>query len=101
MLGRTWEGDSPRLRVSRVVYPKVALSIGLRLVLFHEELQGPLSLEERKIKNVTEFVAVNQLTGSITVLTSYQTPIDELMKDYEPLARHAPRSSPSGDGAAD
>ncbi len=78
--------DQPRFRVSRMIHPRVVVSLGSRLVTFDEELKGPVSLEERKMENVTEFVAVNTLTASVTVLPSQHMPINELVSDFEPLA---------------
>ncbi len=85
LLGKAWKGDDPRLRVSNTIFPKVVISIGTRLTTFVEEFKGPVALEERKIKEVTEFVAVNQLSGSITILTSQRMSADGLMSEFEPL----------------
>ncbi len=48
----------------------VVILIGEREAHFHNELKGPVRIEQRKIKNVTEFVAVNQLTGSVIRINS-------------------------------
>jgi len=44
--------------------------MGHRQAVLHADLKGPVRIEQRKVENVTEFVAVNQLTGSVTVLPS-------------------------------
>lgn len=74
-----------KLSVSGVIYPDVTISIGLRVVMFHNELKGPVAIEERKIRNVTEIVAVNSLTGSVQVLKSHKFTEKELMQDYDPI----------------
>ena len=82
-------GDiKPRVRVSDVIRPRVTISIGRRTVTFQKELKGPIAIEEQQINNVTEMVAVNQLTGSIQVLKSQRLAIEDLQRDFEPL--HAP-----------
>ncbi|MFQ5501230.1 MAG: DUF342 domain-containing protein [Phycisphaerae bacterium] len=61
---------TPYVLVSRIIYPKTAIRIGRRQTLFNELMHGPIKIEKRKIKSVTEFVAVNQLSGSIRILQS-------------------------------
>lgn len=60
----------PYVLVNRVIHPATVFRIGRRRVLFDTELKGPIRIEKRKIENVTEFVAVNQLSGSINVVPS-------------------------------
>lgn len=50
-------------------------------------------IEERRIKNVTEAVAVNQLSGSIQILKSRQINVEEPMRDFAPLATPATASA--------
>ena len=76
----------PRLLVARIVYPGVTISFARRVIVFQKELKGPVVIEERRVKNVTETVAVNQLSGSIQILKSRQINIDELIRDFAPLA---------------
>ena len=52
------------------IYPGVTLRFGDRVVTFKEEKRGPIKIERRQIKNVTEIVTVNQLTGSVFPLKS-------------------------------
>lgn len=60
----------PFVLVSKMIHPGGRIRIGRRHVVFKNEFKGPVRIEKRKVENVTEFVAVNQLTGSITVLPS-------------------------------
>ena len=85
MLEEAGGGGNPRVRVSSIIHPKVVISLGMRLVDFQNELKGPVVIEERQIKNVTEAVAVNQLTGSVQILRSQRLNLNELMRDFEPL----------------
>lgn len=79
------ESSPVKLSVSGTIYPDVTISIGSRMVMFRNELKGPIAIEERKIRNVTEIVAVNSLTGSVQVLNSRKLTEKELLKDYEPI----------------
>ena len=56
--------------VNKVIHPKVALTIDDRRSRFTKPLKGPVRIEKRKLKNVSELVAVNLLTGSVTRLQS-------------------------------
>ena len=60
----------PSVLASKVVHEGVTVRIGRRIVTFDKTMRGPAKIEKRKIEEVTEFVAINQLTGSITVLPS-------------------------------
>ena len=86
LLEEAHEEQRPRLSVSRVVYPGVTISFTRRVIAFQKELEGPVVIEERRIKNVTEAIAVNQLSGSIQILKSQRINIEELMRDFAPLA---------------
>lgn len=78
-------GETPHVRVSSVIHPHVSIHFGNRTINIDKELKGPVSIEVRQINNVTEVVAVNQLTGSIQTINSQQLAIDRLLKEYEPL----------------
>lgn len=56
--------------VNKVIHPKVILTIDDRRSRFTKPLHGPVRIEKRKLMNVSELVAVNLLTGSITRLQS-------------------------------
>ncbi|MBU0719380.1 MAG: FapA family protein [Planctomycetes bacterium] len=74
-----------RISVSGTIYPRTTISIGTRVVMFNEELKGPIYIEERKVKNATELVSVNALSGSITTLPSQMFSAGEILQQYEPL----------------
>ncbi len=61
---------TPYVLVSRIIHPKTFIRFGRRQTVFNELMHGPIKIEKRKIKSVTEFVAVNQLSGSIRILPS-------------------------------
>lgn len=60
----------PYVYASYMVRQGVSIRIGRRHTIFHDGMKGPVKIEKRKVDNVTEFVAVNELSGSITVLPS-------------------------------
>lgn len=57
--------NQPYVLVSSRIHQRVSVSIGDRVVTFHEEFKDPVKIERRKIRNHTVVVAVNQLTGSV------------------------------------
>lgn len=69
----------PTVLVTKTVYPGVQIRIGHRHVVFRKELKGSVRIEKRKIDGVTEFVAVSQASGSVTVLKS--SSVDDEMSD--------------------
>lgn len=69
--------------IFNTAFPNTTVSIGHRSVTLHKPLKGPVAIELRKVKNVTEIVAVNQLTGSIRILPSNQLTLDELLSAVE------------------
>ncbi len=70
MLREARADDVPYVLVSKVVHQGVTIRIGRRHTVFDKDVAGPIRIEKRKVDRVTEFVAVNQLTGSLTVLAS-------------------------------
>jgi hypothetical protein len=69
---------SPAILVTKTVYPGVRIRIGHRHVVFGKELKGPVRIEKQTIDGVTEFVAVSQVSGSVTVLSSSRVDDDVL-----------------------
>jgi len=69
--------------ISKQVVSGVRVGIGGRETVLTKPLAGPVRIEERKVKNVTEFVAVNPLTGSVTVLRSTQVDLAAILKQWE------------------
>lgn len=62
--------EPPAVLVTKVIHAGTRIRIGRRHVIFQYPLKGPLKIEKRKVKNVTEFVAVSQASGSVTPLKS-------------------------------
>ena len=83
LLGANVDALQVKIEVLKAVYPGTVISIGERAAMFEKVLKGPVTLQLRKVKNYTEFVAVNQLTGSVSTLKSVQLPLEELVEGYE------------------
>jgi hypothetical protein len=60
----------PYITVQGRVCQNSTIDIDGREVHFHEDVKGPIKIEKRKVKNVTEIVAVNTLTSSVATLGS-------------------------------
>jgi hypothetical protein len=83
------EGQKKRLVEQATPVPGVGVSVTTRVcegasvavddlcMRFHHELRGPVRFEKRKINNVTEFVSVNQVSGSVTVLPARKVDLSE------------------------
>lgn len=70
MMKEARSANPPIVLVTRTIYPGTKIRIGHRHVVFRKELKGSVRIEKRKINTVTEFVAVSQASGSVTVLNS-------------------------------
>ncbi|MCH8147840.1 MAG: DUF342 domain-containing protein [Planctomycetes bacterium] len=88
----------PSIEVSKAIYPRVIISIGRRVTVFDQMLKGPIRIEERKVRNVTELVAVNMRTASVKVLRSRKVDTDTLARDYKPLMPPEPCNEDDKDG---
>lgn len=75
-----------KFSVSGTIYTHVTISFGKKTVSFRNDFKGPVTLELRKVNNVTEVIAVNSLTGSVTTLKSRRLTQEELEKDFSPIA---------------
>lgn len=67
---------NPGILVVEAAHPGTHLTIGVREVRLQKLLHGPVKIELRKVENVTQVVAVNQRTASITVLPSTDVDLD-------------------------
>jgi len=67
----------PFVLLSKTIHPGVRIRIDRKQTVFKQEFDGPVRIERRKVRSATEFVAVNQLTGSITVLPSAEVAEEE------------------------
>ncbi len=73
--------NPPTIAVSKTVYAGTRVRIGRRHVLFRNELKGPVKIEERKVEGgATEFVAISQASGSVSVLKSADVVDDEVVE---------------------
>jgi uncharacterized protein len=66
----------PYVRVNELAHPGVQITVDAREVQVRNPLHGPVKIELRKVEGATEVVAVNQRTGSITVLPSVAVNVD-------------------------
>jgi hypothetical protein len=81
---------TPYLRVGEAAHAGTHITIGTRETRLSNVLHGPVKIEMRKVRDVTEMVAVNQRTGSVTILLSTEVDLDSL-----------PAERPAGTGKKD
>ncbi len=74
----------PSLLINEVAYPGTHIGIGARETRLLKPLYGPVRVELRKVSDVTEMVAINQRTGSVTVLASTEADLDAAPTDESP-----------------
>jgi len=74
----------PSVLINEVAYPGTQIGIGSRETRLLKPLYGPVRVELRKVNNATEMVAVNQRTGSVTVLPSTEADLDVPPTDESP-----------------
>ena len=60
----------PYVLVSHAAHRGATIRVGHRKTTLSKVIKGPVRIEKRKVKAVSEFVAVDQLTGSVTILPS-------------------------------
>ncbi len=86
-----------RVVVNKLIYPGVRISIGTRETRFSQEMRGPVRIELRKVKNVSELIAVNPLTGSTTRLSSMRI---DLSPPKEPAKKEGDAEATDGSKAS-
>lgn len=69
--------------VNSRIYRNASITIGRRMTVFEKELGGPVLIEARQIKNVTQVVAVNRLTSSVKFLKSYKQSDEDLYENFK------------------
>ncbi len=69
------EGAS--LLVSGNICEGVIMTVDNFRLRFDKEFKGPVRIEKRKVENVTEVAAINQLTGSIQVLPARKIELND------------------------
>lgn len=60
------------IKITKIVHEGVTIKYGFRQTTFRDGIKGPLRIERRRIDGILEIVAINESTGSITVLPSQQ-----------------------------
>ncbi len=88
--------EVPYVLVSAVVHPGVTVRIGHRETTFREDVPGPVRIEKRKVKADTEFVAIDPLSGSVTVLKSTQVVEQVPVETREPAQEASAGCGSSG-----
>ncbi len=84
---------TPSILVGEMIHPGVRLVIDAREARVQKALHGPVRIEMRKIDDVTQMAAVNQRTGSVTVLPCVDVDLDAPPADAHPAT--APNPKPS------
>lgn len=78
------------LLLRTVAHPGTHIVIEGREVTVQRPLHGPVRVELRKVKSATEVVAVNQNTGSITVLPAVDVDLDVPPEEETPAQEGVP-----------
>ncbi|MBN1344765.1 MAG: DUF342 domain-containing protein [Phycisphaerae bacterium] len=73
------EGAS--LLITGRVCEGVSITVDNYSLRFEKELKGPVRIEKRKVKNVTEIVGVNQISGSIQVFPARKIDLPDLREE--------------------
>lgn len=60
------------LNIVTIIYPGVTVIIGNKMATLRQERRGPVRIERRKVERVDEICIVEQCSGSVTVLPSYE-----------------------------
>ena len=68
--------ETPFILGHEKIHPGVRIAIGARETRVIETIPGPVRVGLRKINGVTEIVAVDQETGSVTILPSMEIDLD-------------------------
>jgi uncharacterized protein (DUF342 family) len=98
LLARGAPRGTPYVQVTEGLHAGVRLQMGLRQVIVNRRLHGPVKIEVRKVDDVTEVVAINQRTASVTVLPSSEADLDTEPPDDPQRTRaheQRPASQPS------
>jgi uncharacterized protein (DUF342 family) len=87
------------------IFPGTHLVVEAHEVHVQTLMRGPIRIEMRKVKGATQVVAVNQQTGSVTVLPAVSAdldvpPIDEEWTHDGPIESADAESQPADSGAA-
>lgn len=83
LLEKVYTDGEHSVLVGNTIFSGTVIRISDRETVFRNNLKGPVSIEKRKLKNVTELVAVNKLTAGVTVLTSERFGVDTLLDGFD------------------
>ena len=83
LLAKVYTTGEHSVLVGNTIFAGTVIRISDRETVFRKNIKGPVSIEKRKLKNVTELVAVNKLTAGVTVLTSERFGVDTLLEGFE------------------
>ena len=83
LLERVYTDGEHSVVVGNTIHAGTVIRVGDRETVFRKDLKGPVSIERRKIDNVTELVAINKLTSSVTVLKHERVGVDTLLDQFE------------------
>ena len=83
LMERVYTDGDHSVIVGNTIHAGTVIRIRDRETVFRKDLKGPVSIERRKIDNVTEVVAINKLTSSVTVLKHERVGIDTLLDWFE------------------
>jgi len=100
LLERARSQGHPAVVISKQVVSGVRVGIGGRETVLTKPLAGPVRIEERKVKDVTEFVAVNPLTGSVTALGSTRVDLAVILQQWEQAEQEDGTDKSDADNAA-
>ena len=80
---RVYTETVPSIHVLGTIHGGVRIQIGNRETIFRDDYEGPVLLECRKIRNVTEIVAVDPRTKTVKVLGNERTKVEDLVEGLE------------------
>jgi uncharacterized protein (DUF342 family) len=99
MLEEAAPGKRPGIDVEGMLYPGVILVFELREARIKEPVKGPVRVEERQIKGVTEIAVVNELTASVVPLPSVAVDVRRFEQvEQEPGGSDGAEQERSDDG---
>ena len=95
--------EPPYVTVTGKIYQNAVIIIDNREIHFHNDVKGPIRVEKCKVRNVTEVVAVNQLTASVETLNSAPCDLSKVADNEEVLLQVlalAPDDAPAQEDSA-
>jgi uncharacterized protein (DUF342 family) len=101
MLEEATPGKKPGIEVEGMLYPGVVLVFELREARIKTPVKGPVRVEEREVKGMTEIAIVNELTASVVPLPSAMVDVRRFEQvEEEPGVSDGAEQERSDDGEA-